>query len=86
MYTRDCVNGEKGDTGCHEGESEKYEKCVSAKPCPSWSIWSDYSACSVTCGGGKHSKTRVCRYEDSGQIVYDACPGKNVQTDNCNES
>ena len=83
LYTRTCVNGEKGDEGCDEGESEKLEKCVSTKPCPSWSTWSEYSACSVTCGGGERSRTRKCSLETA-KIINDECPGESIEKENCN--
>ena len=83
LYTRTCVNGENGDDGCDEGESVKVEKCSSTEPCPSWSPWSEYSACSATCGEGERTKTRVCKTSD--EIVDGACPGENSQTDVCNK-
>jgi len=81
LYTRTCVNGEKGDEGCDEGESEKLEKCVSTKPCPSWSPWSEYSACSVTCGDGTKSRNRYCQY---GNVGEDGCVGSTSESQQCN--
>ena len=41
-----------------------------------WAVWSLWSACTRTCGGGVRVKIRGC----SG----DYCPGSNTQTESCN--
>ena len=37
------------------GDSEETETC-SENPCPVWTEWSEWTACSVTCGGGRRNK------------------------------
>ena len=44
-----------------------------------WSSWYIWEACSVTCGGGTRSRSRVCRNGSN-------CPGENKETETCNSS
>jgi len=45
------------------GEATQAEPCNKGKPCPingGWSMWSTFTGCSRTCGGGIHIRTRTC--------------------------
>uniref|UniRef100_A0A915DA13 Apple domain-containing protein n=1 Tax=Ditylenchus dipsaci TaxID=166011 RepID=A0A915DA13_9BILA len=55
--TRYC-NGLKQED-C-KGESTKEEPCE-IDECNQWSPWTEWSVCSVTCGGGEKSRERNCR-------------------------
>ena len=49
-----------------------------------WGAWSAYGACSVTCGAGTQTRTRVC---DNPAAAYGGalCPGDDVETSDCND-
>lgn len=46
-----------------------------------WSSWSEFNTCSVTCGGGKQSRTRSCLTENIGI----PCEGNAFEEQSCNE-
>jgi len=78
--TRTCVNGNPGDVGC-EGEPIESKVCFGAqRDCPEWGIWSRYTACSATCGGGLQQRSRICRHGNPGDI---GCEGEPEETKNC---
>ncbi|KAL9957968.1 hypothetical protein ACROYT_G034928 [Oculina patagonica] len=49
----------------------------------SWSLWLPWQPCSVTCGGGKRTRTRTCNNPPP-KWNGDDCPGMNVTTESCN--
>ena len=49
----------------------------------SWGSWTDWSSCSVTCGGGSQRRTRQCddpRPRNGGA----ECPGSDKEIQSCN--
>ncbi|NWV42606.1 HMCN1 protein, partial [Grantiella picta] len=48
-----------------------------------WSLWSSWSACSVSCGGGSRQRTRHCS-DPAPQFGGHKCEGSDIQTDFCN--
>ncbi|CAG2242596.1 unnamed protein product [Mytilus edulis] len=48
-----------------------------------WSNWSDYSICSVTCGEGIQTRSRMCLNPASNENGQN-CSGNNVDKRNCN--
>jgi len=71
---------------CH-GQDHLYEKkYCSMDPCPvdcSWDDWSDWHACSSSCGGGHTMRTRLVRTpaEGDGQ----PCSGSGVENRTCEQ-
>jgi len=78
-HKRQCNNGNVGDSGC-EGSDVKYESCSGATPCPYWAQWSAYTSCSVTCGTGTKTRTRICNYGTAG---VGGCAGSNRLSTSC---
>ena len=48
----------------------------------SWSEWSEYSACDVTCGNGSQTRERQCVYPDTSK-KGSACEGDSTQNKIC---
>ena len=49
----------------------------------SWSQWSSWQPCSVTCGGGNRTRTRTCSYS-APKWNRQECSGTNTSTERCN--
>ncbi|XP_059380512.1 semaphorin-5A [Carassius carassius] len=67
------------------GPAQEYQEC-NTTPCPvdgSWSCWSPWSKCSVTCGGGHYMRTRTC---NNPPPAYggDICLGLHTEEALCN--
>ena len=56
---RECVLPKAEAFKCSDGDSEMIEKC-NENTCPSLTPWTDWSECSVTCGGGSQKRIREC--------------------------
>ncbi|KPP71089.1 hypothetical protein Z043_110030, partial [Scleropages formosus] len=83
---RTCTNPEPkyGGLPC-PGPALEYQEC-NITPCPvdgSWSCWSPWSKCSVTCGGGHYMRTRNC---NNPPPAYggDICLGLHTEEALCN--
>lgn len=48
--------------------------------CPTWSTWGNFTECSVTCGGGLRTHTRVCV---NGEIGDFGCSGPSSEEEYC---
>ena len=48
--------------------------------------WSEWTVCSVTCGGGKRTKTRECVLPDGARSSDLYCEGKNMIVEECNNN
>nr|XP_026695671.1 uncharacterized protein LOC100178652 isoform X2 [Ciona intestinalis] len=48
---------------------------------PGWTQWSTWNSCSLTCGGGLHSRSRICDGEVPGSEV---CKGPEQEVKTCN--
>ena len=53
--------------------------CVFVVDADEWSAWSDYTSCSVSCGGGLRERTRACVSPDG------VCEGDDTESIRCGE-
>ncbi|XP_033728342.1 hemicentin-1-like isoform X2 [Pecten maximus] len=86
--TRVCNNPipQHGGHRCH-GINSETEACTSGH-CPiqgGWSAWSNWSSCSVSCGTGHRTRTRVCD-NPTPQHGGHSCHGHNWDTEACTSS
>ncbi|KAL5017646.1 hypothetical protein ScPMuIL_007235 [Solemya velum] len=79
--TRQCEEPRHGGLEC-TGEVEEREEC-NQFDCPVdgvWEEWGDWEVCPVTCGGGNHSRYRMCTEPLFGG---ENCSGLNVEIREC---
>ena len=82
--TRTCKNGAWGDAGCPFNQQIKHESCNKQACCSVSESCSNWTQCSVTCGGGTKSCSKSCTNGNWGDACcpvsaktnYEAC---NVQ-------
>ncbi|XP_063688512.1 SCO-spondin-like isoform X2 [Bolinopsis microptera] len=84
--SRSCSNPapENGGTDCDGGDLQSRD--CNADPCPidgGWSDFSDWSECSVACGGGSQSRSRSCSNPAPENGGTD-CDGDDSQSQDCN--
>ncbi|NXL77816.1 HMCN1 protein, partial [Leptocoma aspasia] len=68
-----------------QGPDTQLQLCYRRR-CPvdgKWSLWSSWSACSVSCGGGSRQRTRHCS-DPAPQFGGHKCEGSDIQMDFCN--
>jgi hypothetical protein len=101
--TRTCdrdesyCTGKSTDDSCVCQATEVEGELVSAsltaacneQTCATWSEWSNWGACSVTCGPGNQDRTRTCETDASfcasnPSHVACQCKGKKKETKDCN--
>lgn len=46
-----------------------------------WDLWTDWTPCNVTCGGGELWRTRQCEQPKHGGLD---CEGDSIQVKDCN--
>ena len=73
------MNGVQGEEGCKGATAER--AACNTQACPSWTTWSAYGACSVSCGGGTQTRGRQC---DNGIAGQPGCDGMATQERYCN--
>ncbi|KAK7501165.1 hypothetical protein BaRGS_00007650, partial [Batillaria attramentaria] len=82
---RSCSTGLVTDCGSDWSET----KSCNAGKCPDifWGTWSEWGACSQSCGGGQRSRSRRCVDSASGTEAQDQneCKGKDSEKENCNK-
>jgi hypothetical protein len=83
-HVRECVLPRYGldSSACGSGSNNETETC-NEEPCPEWTPWTDWSECSVTCGGGTQHRARECVRPTvrNGQLT---CEGSAFEDRKCN--
>ena len=77
-----CVLPKDGSAPECDGDSEVTEQC-NTQQCPDWSPWSEWTSCSLTCGGGSKSRQRDCVLDPVRSNDY-GCQGEDFETTDCN--
>ena len=54
--------------------------------CPYFTEWSEWTDCSLTCGGGSRSKVRECKVPRSAEGEDSLCDGAGILTERCNDN
>ncbi|CAH1774348.1 unnamed protein product [Owenia fusiformis] len=82
--SRECTDPEPSGSGkdC-DGHSMEKRECNTHSCNAEWSCWSDYSACSVSCGIGTKKRTRVCDKIKDGRVYTRGCDGDSEQELEC---
>ena len=69
--------------GCSGADTETQtcnpQACPTSPP-PGWGPWSNWSSCTVTCGGGSRERTRTC----GNHAMQGPCSGSGQETEVCN--
>ncbi|XP_035688793.1 SCO-spondin-like [Branchiostoma floridae] len=85
---RICTNPAPSNGGANcVGEPREIEQCDIGTPCQvdgSWSNWSPWSSCSVTCGGGTQTRTRTCTNPAPSNGGADCGVNPGQETQQCN--
>ncbi|CAH1773844.1 unnamed protein product [Owenia fusiformis] len=83
---RQCIPPQYGGADCIGGPAGATDMTTcSTEPCPvdgDWSLWSGWSDCNTTCGGGKRQKYRFCTESQHGG---NDCEGPDTLFESCNE-
>uniref|UniRef100_H2ZIH1 Uncharacterized protein n=1 Tax=Ciona savignyi TaxID=51511 RepID=H2ZIH1_CIOSA len=59
-----------------------FQSCNTGIRCPTWTRWSDWGECSLTCGGGTQTSTRTCNtFGQAGAT----CVGRASRSQICND-
>ncbi|XP_078493368.1 uncharacterized protein LOC100178652 isoform X2 [Ciona intestinalis] len=62
-------------------EDKSITYVMTCQETPGWTQWSTWNSCSLTCGGGLHSRSRICDGEVPGSEV---CKGDEQEVKTCN--
>ncbi|GFS05116.1 SCO-spondin [Elysia marginata] len=81
--TRQCQPPQHGGDPC-TGPGHEHKSCAE-NPCPipgDWFPWTEWTSCTVTCGGGTKYRERVCDTDSYGNLT-DPCDGPANETVAC---
>ncbi|CAH1242272.1 HMCN1 [Branchiostoma lanceolatum] len=73
---RECICMEDGSVVCYDVEP-------SCSQLSSWTVWSEWSSCSESCGEGTQTRTRACQ-SVAPCHGCDTCPGDATEEQSCN--
>ncbi|XP_078378155.1 SCO-spondin-like isoform X7 [Oculina patagonica] len=85
--SRTCTDPKPAFGGAPCVGASKETRSCSERPCPgdgSWSAWKAWSPCTVTCAGGRQSRSRSCTNPPPTHGGKD-CLGKSDETRSCNQ-
>jgi len=77
-----CVHSSFGSVTECPNNRRTSSRNSNQQACPTWNDWSEFGACSATCGEGTKQKTRTCQ---NGSVGQAGCTGDAVFTEPCNE-
>jgi hypothetical protein len=80
--TRSCNNANPALGLNCSGNGSQTQAC-NDRPCPSWSGWTAWGACSASCGDGSQTRTRSCN--NANPALGLNCSGNSSQTQACND-
>ncbi len=79
---RQCTDPITNEESFCSGDGEETESC-NEEDCPYWTEWSEWTACSKTCGsGGSKTRVRQCKLLDEDSA---GCEGPDTSSEPCNE-
>lgn len=86
--TRTCNNPSPANGGANCAGSATETQACDAGAClvsidGGWSVWSSWSSCSLSCGGGMQSRTRTCT-NPAPSNGGASCVGSSVESQSCN--
>ena len=55
-----------------DGPPKEMRSC-NDNDCPSWTPWSEWGQCSLTCGGGTCTRTRKCKLPNGSEVPNEQC-------------
>ncbi|XP_022254744.1 uncharacterized protein LOC111088555 isoform X2 [Limulus polyphemus] len=85
---RKCDNPFPRAGGACPGSSTQFKRCNTEIICPvngSWTVWSEWSECTYTCGLGTHYRDRSCS-DPAPQGTGNLCEGQATEVSHCFET
>eukprot|EP00947_MAST-08B_sp_MAST-8B-sp1_P001677 g1677.t1 len=88
METKDGSTSQVNDNKCSSGSKPTLSLSCNTAACPTFSwLTGDFGACTKTCGGGRCTRTVVCKQDSAATVDDSKCSGritKPATADDCN--